>query len=332
MPSRRSTLAAIVGAALAPRTAFAQAQQTAVLYTSNNVEAVQTAIETIRQRAASLSIQQVTGGTGVLMRRMEAEKDNPGGDVFWSGGFGTLGAFKPLFQSYDSPEAVTIPESLRGPANLWTGSNVHIMVIMVNASRLAGLSPPKTWSDLFHERWMGKVAITDPGGSSASYIQIYGIFQQFGHEGLQKLARNAVITKSTGATYKGVGDGEFAVGVTMEYAAYEYVDAGKRDVSIVYPAEGTYFSPEGMVLIKGGKNPEAGRRLFDALLSKDVQEALLKSSFRRPSRSDIKVSEIVRLPERSAVNVVDIDQSLAATEYDKIIRLWNAAVADAKRG
>lgn len=334
MINRRSFLATAGAAPLAFGSgpgAFAQEPQKAVLYTSNNAEAVQTALGTIRLRAPSLVIQQVTGGTGVLMKRIEAEAANPGGDVFWSGGFGTLGAYLNNFEPYASPELAAIPGDLHGPNMLWAGTNVHVKVMMVNTARLGGLAAPTNWSDLLAESWKGKVAMTDPVNSSLSYIQINGMLKLLGLEALKRFARNVVITSTTGQVPKGVSDGEFPVGITSEAAAYEYVAGGQSAISLVYAREGTFLSPEGMGIIKGARNRKAAEALYDALLSKEVQEAVLKRVFRRPSRSDIKVSELVKLPEMDAIKIYPIDQFKASGDYATVIDVWKAAVAAAKR-
>ena len=60
-------------AALALGTAGALAQaQTVVLYSSNNPETIETAINIVKAKAPSLKVQTVTGGTGSLMKRIEA--------------------------------------------------------------------------------------------------------------------------------------------------------------------------------------------------------------------------------------------------------------------
>src|SRR5690606_20688046 len=104
----------------------------AVVYTSNNVQTIDTAMDIARKQAPDLSIQKVTSGTGALMKRIEAEAANPLGDVVWGAGFGTMAAFKQNFQAYASPEMKDLDERFIGPDNLWAGSNVHVMIIMVN--------------------------------------------------------------------------------------------------------------------------------------------------------------------------------------------------------
>ena len=316
-------------AAIGLTVSLAQAQ-TVVLYSSNNTETIETALNVVKQKAASLNIQQVTGGTGSLMKRIQAESKNPRGDVLWSGGFGTLGAYRELLEPYKSPDLAAIPAEFRGPGNLWVGTNVHVMVLMVNERQLKGVAAPTTWSDLMKPEWKGKFAITDPSKSATAYMLVYGLLKQFGKDGLEKIAANAVVTSSSGTTYKGVASGEYAVGLTLEYAAQEYVAGGQKEIKLVYPTEGSYLAPEGMFIVKGAKNMEAAKTLYNGLLSKEVQEALLKKNFRRPTRTDIAVSKLTTLPDLKSIKIFPLDQEKASQEYEQLVALWNLAITKAR--
>ena len=316
-------------AAIGLTVSLAQAQ-TVVLYSSNNTETIETALNVVKQKAASLNIQQVTGGTGSLMKRIQAESKNPRGDVLWSGGFGTLGAYRELLEPYKSPDLAAIPAEFRGPGNLWVGTNVHVMVLMVNERQLKGVAAPTTWSDLMKPEWKGKFAITDPSKSATAYMLVYGLLKQFGKDGLEKIAANAVVTSSSGTTYKGVASGEYAVGLTLEYAAQEYVAGGLKEIKLVYPTEGSYLAPEGMFIVKGAKNMEAAKTLYNGLLSKEVQEALLKKNFRRPTRTDIAVSKLTTLPDLKSIKIFPLDQEKASQEYEQLVALWNLAINKAR--
>ena len=315
--------------ALIGSVAIAQAQ-TAVLYSSNNTETIEIALSVAKKKMPSLKVQQVTGGTGALMKRIQAEAKNPQGDILWSGGFGTLGAYKELMEPYKSPDLAAIPAEFRGPDNLWVGTNVHLMVIMVNEKQLQGLPVPKTWSDLMKPEWKGKFAITDPSKSATAYMLVYGLLKQFGREGLEKIAANAVVTSSSGTTYKGTATGEYPVGLTIEYAAQEYVAGGQKEIRLVYPSEGSYLAPEGMFIFKGAKNAEAAKAFYNILLSKETQEELLVKAFRRPTRTDIQVSKLTSLPDIKSIKIFPLSQEAASAEYEQLVSLWNLAVAKAR--
>lgn len=304
--------------------------QTVVLYSSNNTETIETALTAVKKKSAPLNVQQVTGGTGTLMKRIQAEAANPRGDVLWSGGFGTLGAYKGLMEPYKSPDLAAIPADFRGPDNLWVGTNVHVMVLMVNQRQLKGLAAPKTWSDLMKPEWKGKFAITDPSKSATAYMLVYGLLKQFGRDGLEKIAANAVVTSSSGTTYKGVAAGEYPVGMTIEYAAQEYVAGGQKEIKLVYPSEGSYLAPEGMFIVKGAKNMEAAKALYNGLLSKEAQQELLVKNFRRPVRTDIAVAKLTSLPEMASIKIFPLNQEAASAEYEQLVALWNLAVAKAR--
>jgi iron(III) transport system substrate-binding protein len=312
---------------LSTATAFANS---AVMYTSNNVQVIDTATDIAKKTAPGLNIQKVTSGTGALMKRIEAEAKNPLGDVVWGAGFGTMAAFRQNFQPYASAQAKDIPAQFKGPDHLWVGSNAHVMILMVNNKQLKGATAPKSWTDLFAPAWKNKIIMGDPATSGSAYDQVYGIYQLFGADGLKKLAANVVISKSSAQVYKSVANGEYPIGITMEYAAYSYVAGGQKEIELIYPQEGAFVAPEAVAIIKNPKNgAAAAQQLYDVLLSKEVQEAELVQNFRRPTRSDIDVSKLTKLPNLSNIKVVGTDPAKAAADYKVVIDLWKDALKSA---
>ena len=63
--------------------------------------------------------------------------------------------------------------------------------------------------------------------------------------------------------FQGVGNGEFPLGMSLEYAGYQWSSNG-APVKVIYPQDGTIAQMEGVAIIKGGPNAEnakAVRRL-----------------------------------------------------------------------
>lgn len=299
-----------------------------VLYSSNNVETVNTVVDQFTKLNPDIKVSVVRAGTGALMQRIKAEAANPLGDIFWSGGLSTIGEFREQLAPYQSPQAIAIPQAYRGPDGLWLGTNTHVTVLMANLRQVPGGQPPKSWADLADPKWKGKIVIPDPERSSASYVALYGVQQLLGNDILDKVARNAVIVGTTSAAYEGVAKGEFAVAVTMEYAGYEYVAGGLKEIQLVYPTEGTFLSPEGMALIKGGKNPQEARKLYEFLASKTVQTEIFKSAYRRPLRTDIDVTKFADLPALSAIKVIPLDDVRMTSDRSAFIARWRQIVGN----
>jgi iron(III) transport system substrate-binding protein len=300
-----------------------------VLYSSNSVEAINTVVDEFNKTFPDIKVSPVRGSTGAMMQRIKAEAGSPKADIFWSGGFSSLGIYREYFAPYRSRETAATPAAFRGPNDLWLGTNAHVMVIMVNKRALKGDAMPRTWSDLAEPRWKGRLVIGDPEKTSSSFAILWGIAETLGKEPLKGIARNGTMVSTASQVYEGVAKGEFAVGFTMEYAAQEYVAGGQKDIQIVYPSEGTVIAPEGMALVKGSKNPEEARKFYDFLASKQAQEMLVQKFFRRPGREDIDMSR-VGLPQLGAIKVQPIDDAKSTAGQPAFIASWKEMVAASK--
>jgi len=298
-----------------------------VLYSSNNVETVNSVVDRFTKENPGIKVSVVRAGTGALMQRIKAEAANPLGDIFWSGGLSTISEFRDQLAPYSSPEAANVPAAYRGPDGLWLGTNTHVTVLMSNLRQAPGGQAPTGWADLAAPKWKGKLVIPDPERSSASFVALYGLQKLLGQDVLAKVARNAVIVGTTSAAYEGVAKGEFAVAVTMEYAAYEYVAGGMKEIQLVYPKEGTFLSPEGMALIKGGKNPDEARKLYEFLASKKNQIEVFKTAYRRPLRPDIAVNQLALLPTLASIKVTPLDDAQMGSERAAFIAQWRELIS-----
>lgn len=330
---RRTLLAGLAGLAAAPSLSPALAQGASgsvVLYTSNNAQAVDSILGVAKEKLPNLKISTITGGSGQLLRRIEAEAAKPQADLFWSSSANTLGAFTQLFEPYSSPEAASIPAALRHPQNLWTASNVHLVVAMVNKNQLGGTASPKTWKDLIDPAFKGKIIIADPANSSTAYTILWGVDKLLGPDALKALALNLTVSSAASTVLRAVAQGEYSVGLTFESNAYAYVAGGQREISLLYPADGTFQTPEFQVLVKGAPAGVAARSAYDLMLSKEVQIALLENAFRRPSRSDIDVSKHVELPAIGSVKIFEIDEADAAAKRDEFLKRWQSYASAAK--
>jgi iron(III) transport system substrate-binding protein len=295
-----------------------------VLYSSNQPELIDMVSRGF-EATAGIKVSAVRLGTGEAMKRIQAEKDNPLCDVFWSGDVAVLDNAKKNFMPYKSPEAKVLPANYIEKENLWTSTNVHIMIIMYNKKLLSEPEKPLTWGDLFLPKWKGKVVMANPEKSGSAYAQVYGMYKLYGWDGLKKLIANAKILDSSSLIYKGTADGEYPLGITMEYAAYRYIAGGSKDVGIIYPQDGAFDAPEGAAIIKDCKHPEEAKAFFDYLLSKDVEKEIFEKHYRRPARPDVAV--FGGLPKVSEIKLMKGFDPLEANALEKeILRQWKEII------
>ncbi len=316
-----------------------------VLYSSNPPELLDLVSQDF-QKKTGIKVSTVRLGTGEAMKRISAEKDKPLCDIFWSGDVAVLDNSKQYFASYRSPEAKALPKNYVEKEGRWTSSNTHVMVIMYNKKLVKEQDRPKSWKDLLSPRWKGKVVIANPEKSGSAYAQVYGIYKLYGWDGIRKLIDNARILDSSsliykgvangeypvGITmeyasliYKGVANGEYPVGITMEYAAYRYIAGGSKDVGIVYASDGSMLAPEGAALIANGPHPQEAKKFFDYLISKPVQEKVYEQFYRRPARTDAR--DIAGLPSLKKIAVMKGFDPLEANALEKeILKRWKEQV------
>ncbi|MBB6454602.1 iron(III) transport system substrate-binding protein [Salirhabdus euzebyi] len=296
---------------------------TLTVYSPHQNEIINPIIKEFQDRTG-IKVDVVTGGTGELLNRVTAEADNPGGDVFWGGGAESLEAFADSFEPYKTAEDEAIPADFKSPTNVWTGFSALPMVIMYNQDMVSDADAPKSWGDLLDPKWTGKIAYTDPSKSGSSYTQLATMLTAYNGDGsegwdfVKDFVANldGTILSSSSMVPKGVADGEFPVGLTLEEAAYRYI-AGGAAVGVHYPEEGTSAVPDGVALIKGAKNDANAKEFIDFLVSKDVQEMIVEDFSRRSIRSDVNPPE--GLVASDEIPLVDYDFEWSATSKDEIM-------------
>jgi len=295
-----------------------------VLYSSNQAELIDMVSQGFEKKTG-IKVSSVRMGTGEAMKRVQAEKDNPLGDLFWSGDVAVLDASKRFFATYRSPEAKVLPPQYIEKDGLWTATNVHIMIIMYNKKLVSEQEKPRTWSDLFNPKWKGKIVMANPEKSGSAYAKVYGIYKLYGWDGLKKLISNAKVLDSASFIWKGTAEGEYPIGLTIEYAAYRYIAGGSKDVGIIYPQDGAFAAPEGTAMFKNCKHPEETKAFMDYLLSREMEKEVFESQYRRPARPD--VVSTVGLPKLSDIKLLKAFDPIESSALEKdILKQWKEVI------
>ncbi len=295
-----------------------------VLYSSNQSDLIDMVSQGF-ERKTGIKVSAVRTGTGEAMKRIQAEKDNPLGDLFWSGDIAILDNAKKFFMPYKSPEAKGLPAQYIEKDNLWTSTNLHIMIVMYNKKLVSEQEKPESWADLLTPKWKGKIAMANPEKSGSAYAKVYGIYKLYGWDGLKKFIANAKILDSASLIWKGTAEGEYPIGMTIEYAAYRYIAGGSKDVGIIYPQEGAFAAPEGTAIIKDCKHPEEAKAFVDYLLSKDVEKEIFEKHYRRPARPDVVAS--VGLPKINDIKLFKgFDPIESSTLAKEILKQWKEII------
>ena len=240
---------------------------------------------------------EATKTTG-LVNRLLARKGNPEADVFWNNEIGRTLVLQQagVLAPYTTQTGSDVPAEYRDPEGHWTGFAARARVILYNTKLVTAAQAPRTLRDLADPRWHKKVAIANPlFGTTATHIA--ALFASLGPKKakalLRKLKSNGVAWVAGNAVARNlVMDGRMAICLTDTDDANGAFLKGKP-VAMVYPDQdgiGALLIPNTVCLIKGGPNPQGGRRLIEYLLSREVEGQLARGKAAQiPLRAGVPV-------------------------------------------
>ncbi|WP_338626194.1 ABC transporter substrate-binding protein [Selenomonas sp. TAMA-11512] len=277
------------------------------------------------QEQTGIEVQLVSGGSGELMARVRAEKDNPLGDVMWGGSGDSYVALSPYLQPYKSTEDAAIKPEFRVEGNAFYNITMDPYVIAYNTDLVSEAEAPKGWKDLLDPKWRGKISVADPAKSSSTYAVLLTMMDRLGGDPaiIAQLVENldGKIASGSAAQIKALSDGEYALTATFEEAVMKYIAHGSH-MKIVYPAEGTAISTGGIGIIKGAKHLENAQKFIDFAMSKGVHERFTNYQ-RRSTRGDIGAPS--GLPAVTEIVYEPFDTKRAVDYKETFLQLWREA-------
>lgn len=308
----------------------AEEEPVLVVYTARS-EALNNAVIPEFEKETGIKVEVVTAGTGELLKRAESEKNNPLGDVFWVADRTMLESSKELFMEYVSPEDENMMEAFRNTTGYFSPAFADPTVIIVNTD-LIGDIKVEGFEDLLNPELKGQIAFGDPVNSSSAFqslmAMLYGMgaendpFSDEAWEYVDAFIKNldGKMCNSSSQVYKGVAEGEYAVGLTWEDPAANYVKEG-APVKVVFPAEGAIFPGESVQILAGCEHPENAKKFVDYVLSEAVQSFVGENLTVRPLRANVALADYMT-PQNEIVLFDNYDEGWVADNKVKITNLY----------
>lgn len=146
------------------------------------------------------------------------------------------------------------------------------------------LKSPAEWPDLTDPSYYGHLSMSAPSRSGTTHLTVEAILQGYGWEKGWEILLNmggnmAVITERSFGVPQGVINGEFGIGVVIDFFGLSAINSG-YPVDFVYPSI-TPIVPANIGLIKGGPNPENAKKFIHLLLSEEGQLLLFNPQISR---------------------------------------------------
>ena len=245
-------------------------------------------------------------GTGDCMKRIESEAAQEFGtfDLMYGGSLANYVANAGLFQDYVSPEDANLMEAYQNTRGYCTNYTIDGSVLLVNKDLLAEAGVEVTgYADLLKPELVGKIASADPSSSSSAFCQLTNMLLAMGgyesEEAWQYVTdlfvgQEVAITSGSSAVYKGVYNGEYAVGLTYEDPCVTLIKDGATNIEVIYPVEGTVFLPAQIGIIKNAKNVENAKAFVDFMLSEEAQVYLAENTTSRNVREVVYTNDTMK--------------------------------------
>ena len=216
-----------------------------------------------------------------------------------------------ILQAIKSPYlAQLIPQALR-PHGEWVGTRLNVFVQAYNTNLVKKDELPKTWDDLLHPRWKGRLGI-----EAEDQDWLSGVIGDIGEARGVKLFKDMVAANGM-SVRKGhtlltqlVVSGEIPFALTVyNYKAEQLKDKG---APIDWFSIGTPIArPNGVGALRNAPNPHAAILFYDFEISEEGQRILAGRDF-------VPTSSKVETPF-SKGPLKFVDSRLMLDEYEK----WN---------
>lgn len=296
------------------------------------------------EKDTGIKVQWIRASSNEMYARIEAEKANPKGDV-WFGGTGDPhfdAAEKGLTEPYCSPRIAELREFMRDPIGACRTLGLYAGPLgwAVNEGMLKKLGKPmpQTWDDLAKPDYKGLIAVANPNTSGTAFTTLVTILlmkgEDKGWDYLARLHKNiAQYTKSGSAPGQLAGRGEVAIAIVFLHDAVMFAEEG-FPVKPVAPADGTGYEIGGLSLIKGAPHTENAKKFIDWALTPETQ-AIAKDfrSFQLQSNTKTPLPPVVLKHgmDFEHVKTIKYDFLWAAKNRERILKRWTEQISSQAR-
>jgi len=233
--------------------------------------------------------------TSAAVAYIRETASRPDSDIMWASAVDAFAVLKEdgLLERHVLPKEVAerIPERI-GPYQThdtdgaYFGFAISGYGMMWNKPYMQAykLKSPAEWTDLTDPSYHGHLSMSAPSRSGTTHLTVEAILQGYGWEKGWEIILNmggnmAVITERSFGVPQGVINGEFGVGVVIDFFGLSAINSG-YPVDFVYPSV-TPVVPANIGLIKGGPNPENAKKFIHFLLSEEGQLLLFNPQISR---------------------------------------------------
>ena len=219
-----------------------------------------------------------------------------------------------ILQQVKSPHQADLIAPAIRPHGEWVGTRLNVFVQAYNTKLVKKEDLPKTWEDLTHPRWKGKIGIEQEDSDWLS-----GVFGEIGEARAQQVFKEIVATNGV-SVRKGhtlltqlVASGEVPLALTVYNYKAEQLRAEGAPIDW-FTIGNAIARPNGVAVARNAPHPHAALLFYDFELSEEGQRIIADREF-------VPTSTKVDTP-LNKVPMTFVDARVTLDEYDKWKNLY----------
>ena len=286
----------------------ARREGTVSWYTSTPVAQAQALANRFEQQTG-IKVQLLrTGGQAVLRRlQQEMSAGRPGADVMTMSDAGAANAltkqdvlvpFRP--EGFDKVLA-----GAKEPQGRWIAQRLSLVGMPIRTDKVAEADRPKTWSDLKNPKYKGLMVMPDPNFTAIQLVVVGMLSQKLGWDFYKALrATDTMIVQGHQQVFSTLQQGERLIGAEGADPRSFYDGKEVPNHTMIYPTEGLFIVSSPTAVIKGARNPNAGKLFAQFMITPEAQKIIVESGI-HSSRVDLPPPD--GQPALNAVTVIPVN-------------------------
>jgi iron(III) transport system substrate-binding protein len=294
-----------------------------VWYTSVPVETAQK-VGNLFEQKTGIKLELFRSGGSNILRRFQQESD--AGKVFVDvlthsePAAARAMTRKGLFVAFKPADFDKVPAEVKDSNGYHIAQRLNVMTMYARDDKLPRADRPKTWADLTHPKYKGKMVMADPSFSSLLVTIVGMLSREHGWQFFEKLRANDIMLVAGNQQVADMvkrGERIMAVGADAAYVA----DSTKSvSISVLYPEDGAFVIPSPSSVVKGAPHPNAAKAFAEFMLSRTVQE-LFPHEHLYSARTDLAGPD--GAPPLSSIKIHPIDYEYIEAESSRIKRKFS---------
>ncbi|HEY3884587.1 MAG TPA: extracellular solute-binding protein [Vicinamibacterales bacterium] len=295
------------------------------------------------ERRTGTHVDVLYGGSGEILSRIRAEREQPRGSV-WVGAGGfipflvakqehLLDAYHPV--DFDA-DLGSVPPAIATHDLDWNFVAAYVLALgwAYNPDRTPTAEVPTNFEALLDPKWRRQIEIADPASSGTSTLFLESAIQSFINNGsgeetgwtyLRQLAPTILrFPESGGAPAVDVGKGDVRLGLSFDQQAYLAKKEG-APIAFALPRE-TAVTMDPIAVIKGGPNPAAARQFVDYFLGPDAQNIIRTEGYFSLRRDVAPPPGWPYTLVDYAAHAMTLDLTWMSANFDRVRRQWREQI------